>query len=404
MWEEALEKGFSVDESIIVCTNCFEDYAIKNFILNNDTGSSCTYCSISGDGSCSLELVLDHIMGCVRIEWGHPANEGLPYESREGGWQLGSVYDSQEMLESVGLEINNDVLYEMIMLSVNDDEWCERNPYSLSKDKILFYGWRDFSKFVTTEARYMFYDATPSTYDEHQHDEMNPVQILAALSKIVHDLDLIRSIEKTTAIHRVRIVDSNIVLSSVIDLGAPPLECATISNRMSPAGISMFYGAFDRQTAIEETYDSSMSSGKKAIVGTFYPVRDLFVLDLSRPFFVPSIFDKDAHVVRPLIKFFIEFMQNFTKPISRDDRSHVEYVPTQVVTEYFRHVFRSDVGIKLDGIMYPSSKLNGKSSVVLFAKSSQCVEKTSKYADEDILFLDGIEEAFMPENFDGLIG
>ena len=391
MWEEALEKGFSVDENIIVCTNCFEDYAIKEFIKNNNRGLSCSYCEANHEGSCSLEVVLEQIMYCISTEWGHPANEGLPYETKEGGWQ-GAVYDSWEVLDSVGLEINNDELQEKILSSLTDNEWCERNPYSLSEDKTLFYGWRDFSKFVTTEARYVFLGATPSTYDEHQHDEMHPVQILDALSRITKKLDLIRLIKKTTEIYRVRIVDLDATLTSAAELGAPQLEYATTPNRMSPAGISMFYGAFDSQTAIMETYSSSISSGKKAAVAKFYPTRDLTVLDLSKTFSVPSIFDSDAHAERPWIKFIIEFMGDFTKPISRDDRSHVEYVPTQIVTEYFRHIFRSDGNVKLDGIIYPSSKSSGNPAVVLFASSEQCVDKGSAYLEKAILFLDSVEE------------
>ncbi len=394
IWEEAQEKGFSVDENIIVCVDCFEDYAIKEFIKNNDTGLPCIYCGTNHKGTCSLEDVLEHIMYCIKTEWGHPANEGLAYETREGGWQ-GTVFDSWEMLESVGLEINNDKLHDIILSSLLDNEWCERNPYSLSEDKTLFYGWRDFSRFVTTEARYVFLNTTPSTYDEHQHDEMHPVQILEALSKITKELDLIRLIKKTHEIFRVRIVDRHIVLSLAADLGSPPFKYTTVPNRMSPAGISMFYGALDSKTTILETYDPSISSGKKAIVATFYPTRDLTVLDLSKSLYVPSIFESDAHTIRPWIKFIIEFMRDFTKPISRDDRSHVEYVPTQVVTEYFRHIFRTDHNLKLDGIIYPSSKSNGGSAVVLFANSEQCVDKALSYTDEAILFLDNVDEKIL---------
>lgn len=301
------------------------------------------------------------------------------------------------MLEDVGLEINSDKLQDEIMSSLMDDEWCERNPYSLSEDKTLFYGWRDFSKFVTTEARYVFLNATPSTYDEHQHDEMHPVQILEALSKITKELDLYSQIPKTTEIYRVRIVDSGITLSSAAELGTPPLEYAKVPNRMSPAGISMFYGAFDFNTAILETYDQSLSSRKNAVVGIFYPTRDLKILDLSKSQFVPSIFESKAHAVRPWIMFLIEFMQDFTKPISRDDRSHIEYVPTQVVTEYFRHIFRTDENVKLDGIIYPSSKSSGNTAMVLFASSEQCVEKASSYSDEAILFLDSVKTVELPK-------
>ena len=391
MWEEAQEKGFSVDEDIIVCTNCFEDDAIKAFIKDNDTGLPCSYCAQNPDGSSSLEIVLEHIIYCIHTEWGNPANEGIPYETREGGWQ-GSVYDSWAMFDSIGIKINSDKLQEEITSSLFNAEWCKRNPYSLSEDKILFYGWRDFSKFVTTEARYVFLKATPSQYDENQHDEMHPVQILDALSKITKQLNLIKPIKKEEKIYRVRIINDSVTLSSAIELGSPPLVHANVPNRMSPAGIPMFYGALDSETAISETFDSSNSAGKKAAVAVFYPARELVVLDLSEELYVPSLFDSAAHTIRPWIKFIIEFMVDFTKPISRDDRSHVEYVPTQIVTEYFRHIFRTDNNLKLDGIVYPSSKPKGKPAVVLFANSRQCADKAPSYSEETILFLDSVEE------------
>ena len=171
-WEEAQERGFSVDNGLCVCTNCFEDYGIKTFIEENDTGEPCYFCEFHGEYSCSLEAALGHIMMCIQTEWGHPANEGLPYETREGGWQ-GDVYDSWDMLDTTGIEINNYPLQECIYSSLMNDEWCKRNPYSLTKDRTLYYGWMGFSDFVKNKARYVFYKASNSNYDRYQHDEMN---------------------------------------------------------------------------------------------------------------------------------------------------------------------------------------------------------------------------------------
>jgi len=385
MWEKDQERGFGVDENIYVCTNCFDD-VIKKFIKNHAAGLSCSYCKANGKESCSLDVVLEHIMHCISIEWGNPNDEGVAYESREGGWQ-GAVYDSLEMLSDVELEINHDDLRDEIISSLENDEWCKRDPYLLSEDKTLFYGWQAFSKFVKTEVRYMFLRATPSTYDPHQYDEINPVKILDSLSKITKNLNLVRKIKTTEKIYRVRIVGLDVTLDTVSELGAPPLKYATIPNRMSPAGISMFYGAFDSKTAIDETYDQSISGLRKAVIATFYPTRDLTLLDLSKPFLIPSIFDSEINKDRSLIKFMIEFMVDFTKKIDRDDKSHVEYVPTQIVTEYFRHIFRID-GKQLDGIMYPSSRLTDGVAVVLFANNEQCVDVARTYSKESVLCLD----------------
>lgn len=379
--EEQEEGRFSVDQDIIVCVDCFENYAIKEFIKDNDTNMACSYCETENE-SCSLHVVMGHIMCCIHTVWSDPANV-LPYETREGGWQ-GNVYDSRDIIDSSGLETNNDKLREYIISSLSND-WCDKSPYSLSESETLLYGWKDFSKFVKTEAR----NANPSTYYKDNYD-MHPVQILEELSKITKKLNLIKPIKKTTEIYRVRIVKPDVTLALATELGSPPLDCATVSNRMSPAGISMFYGAFDDRTAILETYNSSISGSKK-VVAKFLPTRDLIVLDLSELPPVPCIFDSNTHAIRPLIMFITDFMEDFTKPISRDDKSHISYVPTQIVTEYFRHIFRTDDNLKLDGIMYPSSKQNDDRAVVLFADNKQCVEKASSYPDEAILFLDSIK-------------
>ncbi len=46
---------------------------------------------------------------------------------------------------------------------------------------------------------------------------------------------------------------------------------------------------------------------------------------------------------------------------------HIEYVPTQVVTEFLRTTKLPEV-VKLDGILYRSSRRDGGISLVLFAE------------------------------------
>jgi hypothetical protein len=47
-------------------------------------------------------------------------------------------------------------------------------------------------------------------------------------------------------------------------------------------------------------------------------------------------------------------------------REHIDYVPTQVVTEWFRTVFRHG-GTILDGIIHPSTQNPGGHSLLPFA-------------------------------------
>ena len=245
MEEEEEDRGFSLSEGVSVCSDCFGDYGIAEYINRNADTDECTYCEAAGQdvSACSLDTVKSHILHCIFREWGHPSDEGLPYESREGGWQVAPVYDSWELVDQLGLDCAYTNLAEDISSSFLCKEWCERDPYSLSMDKILSFGWRDFSRFVVHEARYVFFKAENTDYDVDQHDEMNPIDILDAVGEIVNKLELLKKLESGSKLHRVRIMNADESAHSAKELGAPPNEFATFANRMSPAGISMFYGA-----------------------------------------------------------------------------------------------------------------------------------------------------------------
>lgn len=375
--EEDDDRGFHADDSITVCTNCFDDIGIKKFIsTNGPLDGECDYCKDESGSTCDFETAMEHIIGSIHLEWSHPEQDGMSYNTREGGW-LGKVVDTWELFATINFEANNPNLTNLIYNSIIDDQWCQRDHRSLSDDQIYIYGWNSFAQFVLHEARYVFFKTVPSNYDVNQHDEMNPVAILESLSTMVKKLDLITSINVDQSFYRVRIVDQDISLTTADELGAPPTEYCKIANRMSPAGISMFYGSFSESTAIKETYDFDKSIEKKAVCGVFKPTKDLKVLDLTKIPKIPSLFEEEFHEARNAIIFLHDFLKDFTKPILRDDRIHIDYVPTQIVAEYFRHCFTTKNGEKLHGVIYPSSKDKGKSSIVLFANNSQCQDNNS---------------------------
>jgi hypothetical protein len=148
---------------------------------------------------------------------------------------------------------------------------------------------------------------------------------------------------------------------------------------MSPAGIVMTYVSEDKLTALHETADAV---GTYAI-GKFRVRRDIRILDLAALPPVPSLFDElpdslEYDPRRSLI-FLHRLAGDISRPIARDDRVHIEYVPTQVVTEYVRSAKIPDEG--LDGIRYRSSRRDGGMSLVLFADRLNVVGAgTEEYA------------------------
>ena len=77
------------------------------------------------------------------------------------------------------------------------------------------------------------------------------------------------------------------------------------------------------------------------------------------------------------MEFLHDFSKEVSRPIERDDRIHIEYLPTQAFTEYIRYRFKDDNGAPLDGIMFNSSILNAGKNVVLFCNK----EESSEYVD-----------------------
>ena len=151
---------------------------------------------------------------------------------------------------------------------------------------------------------------------------------------------------------------------------------------MSPAGIPVFYGALDRDTAIAETLAHAGAGGTASKVrvswGTFRTLDSMRVLDLTSLEPVPGFFSS-GRGSREALSFLRTFASEVARPIPQDGREHIEYVPTQVVAEYFRHVYEGADGSRIDGILYPSSVREGGTSCVLFVGAENCCD----FADWD---------------------
>lgn len=387
-----MEQGYNSDIGSYICPDCIQEDGIKAFIIENSTtsDSTCSYCNDTNIKTCNMGLVVGYIHDCIIKEWSDPAEE-LPYESAEGGYQ-GNVLDTHDLLWQVGVSVDDESILDDIAESIHQSHWTKNDYFSLAPDQTLSYGWKSFCQIVMSKSRNFFLSTSDESYDRKQHDEMNPIKILDTVASIIKDLTMLKEISTSEEIKRVRIVDEYREATTASDLGSPPLGFCKMANRMSPAGIPMFYGAFDLETSIKETYEPEPNLTKKAVVGNFYPCRNLNVIDLSLKFKIPTIFDQDQSF-RFEKRFLYDFIKDFTKPIERADRAHIDYVPTQIVTEYFRHILSKASSMKIDGVIYPSSKNKSHKAVVIFADNEQCVEKgiKSRYT-EDLLFLNNYEK------------
>jgi hypothetical protein len=251
------------------------------------------------------------------------------------------------------------------------EAWVEREFYRGTDSQRLTWGWKSFKAFTKNHARYFFLQA-----EDESDDELTPGDVLGSVSEMIRSKlageGLIKTVDASADLIRIRVDDQPQTAATAI--GTPKPEHARQSNRMSPAGIPMFYGAFDAVTAHAETFDPNVHAGKILSIGTFRPVRDLTVLDLADLPLVPSVFDGARQPLIHALRFLHDFAADISQPIARDGREHIEYVPTQIVTEYLRRVFRLPRNQRLDGIIYRSAKVAGANAFVLFCENEHCID------------------------------
>ena len=390
MMEEDARGWSSIDEAF-VCADCVSDRVIAEAIKDRASSTRCDYCEVERHEpfAAPVDVVLGLVCRGIYHEWA-PADEELPYETREGGFQ-GETVETYDLL--MDLEVtDNEALFDDLVSAIHNHLWCRRDYFRLSEHKQLAASWVAFQRIVKHETRYLFAIANEITEEQTYLREHAPAsETLAIIGGATTSAGLVEQVKAGTYYFRARISDSD-EYHTAAELGPPPVEAARFSSRMAPAGIPMFYGAVDTGTAVEEVRDPRKSGPCKVSVGRFQTQRDLLILDLSKQLILPSLFDDRRRGSRPSIMFLRGFVRDVARPIAKDGREHIEYVPTQIVTEYFRRCYKTTDGHRLDGIQYPSCRASGGVCCVLFADASNCSDVREKDGSKVWLWLtQGVE-------------
>jgi hypothetical protein len=63
-------------------------------------------------------------------------------------------------------------------------------------------------------------------------------------------------------------------------------------------------------------------------------------------------------------------VEEIRNPVKHDGREHIDYVPTQILTEYLQRSYRALDNRPLGGIIYKSAQRRRGRSIVIFASHS----------------------------------
>ena len=348
------ERGF-YHCSHLVCRDCIGNKSLKEHISKNGFMSTCHYCG-KRRKVVELEDLMDIIMSGIRFQYEDAENYIFDNE------YSCNTYTTDELIRwelSDELQIENEDLVHDICDTVCDRVWCEVDPYAERKYETELYSWHSFCDLVKYKMRYVFYKGKNVVKD---YDLSNPVDILETIDAYVQLLKLIKRVPVNTKIYRGRLHNKNEVLDNCNEFGPPPIEYAK-ANRMSAEGISLFYAAYDEETVLKEIDNDG---SENATIASFKVKRPLTVLDLSKlkNMKLPSIFDEKERRKRSSIIFLKSFAEEISKKV--DKLPSIEYIPTQIVTEYFRYVFKSEKYGDIDGIVYNSSQNEKGYCIVLF--------------------------------------
>jgi len=387
-WLEQQELGFNAPGWRHVCDECVADYALKHLVRSHAAEPTCDFCDRTSDKpiAADADTVLEHIGRSINLEWADPV--GLLIFDKEDDRWVGRVLDFEEVLaEEFMWPFANERFERFTVDAFSESQWTEVDPGGLNEAEALQFSWELFAETVKHKARFLF----ALLDEEGMSDEPGASlrrrgEMLIEIGNLVNKYDLITVFSAETPLFRARVHSSGQSYTTARDLGTPPADKARQS-RMSPAGIPMFYGAEEADGALAETVDWSRASGKIATIASFQARTEFRVVDLDRLNDVPSIFDHRpaARRDRPSLGFMHGFRREVSRPIERDDRIHIEYVPTQAVTEYFRHLFRDNEGRSVDGFAYESTRAPGRRNVPLFVDNDHCLER-----DEREPVLDGL--------------
>ena len=387
MYEEYSPIRIPISGRTFVCTCHFEDENLRKYIERHGIGGVCSFCE-KEEKVIDLANLIEHVKDTVYRYFGTLDDENIPLELfHEKSYGFGLVKEivseneqkhhidllqslpTSSLLQELDLTTDNDSLNESIESCFDmGQEWIRHNPMSFTEGQWVSYYWKSFCDTIKSRRRF--------TIDEYEFesdyygDTLSYKDVISRIFSAIKDAQMCITLHQGTRLYRSRTFDHKPQTLNFNDLTSAPYEYAK-QNRMSPAGISMFYSSLQAKTNIAELGPTD----GVIVTGRFTLKKDVRILDLTS---LPSQSYWGKGDIGEM-QFLRDFSKEVSRPIDQDDRIHIEYLPTQAFTEYIRYRFKDYDGSSLDGIMFNSSKPNAGKNVVLFCnqdESSEYVELT----------------------------
>ena len=336
-----------------VCKHCFNDIELKGFISSNSIEQGiCDYCKGSKTEIIELNELLDFFTEFFNIFQYDDNGEPLTYLINND-WKIFSNYDDTD---------SNRQIITDILKSIDSDI----NAYSVPvvykseiTDTINY--WEKLKEKLKWESRFL---TNLKDLEEHRWDYYFSQNTVYLTNK--------------DSLYRARIhLDNQKDTYKIGEMGYPD-KTKVSEGRANPAGIPYLYISKSEKTTLYETRVSYLD---EVSIGEF-KVKDGKTVSLVDFTKIPSAFSyntDNSDSIEDFAKSVLlkkRISEELSKPLRRYD-SVLEYIPTQFICEYIRHITGAD------GILFESSLHKGGQNIVLFSQDKvKCINVSSVKVQE----------------------
>lgn len=374
-----------------ICHDCLGDEFLATEVKDQGCPSRCEYCAKTREGI-SIEALANRVHGVLDKYFELIPNEppdgyGL-FLQRQGLWPPDGdpvatvIRDVTRLSEEIAEDLrellhqNHDYPWDFKdSLEVDNAYGCESFYKERDTDDTPFRSlWTQVQKEIRSRSRFF---------------SINAKELLDCIfgdlptHEAFDDRPVIREIgpsDEDRFVWRARVAQSTEQLKTILksptrEIGSPPSRwekggrISPPGGRMNAPGISVFYGAGDKDTCVDEVRPPV---GSHVVAARFEVLHTLRLLDLDaleRIYVEASYFDPEYAASRSQALFLQRLAREISRPVMPQDET-TEYLATQTMAEYLANQLQP----RLDGIIYRSSQTSDSgNNLVLFNHARRVV-------------------------------
>ncbi|CAH1387925.1 RES domain-containing protein [Candidatus Nitrotoga sp. M5] len=373
-----------------ICATCVSDAYLKAEIAKSSTlDQDCDYCESIGP-TIDMATLADRCDTVIEnfYEVSSLSDAVIIYERTPEGEYLAGVLDrivspQQEVVADL-VELLTDMWFEFD----SQEHHYGEEPWFVEKTKTaepLSNAWNEMERSLKHEARYlnpktarMLENMFGALHDDRTSESKGVVMELGADCEI-------------NTLYRARVFQTLEAMETALrhperHIGSPPSGVG-VAGRMNAKGVSVFYGATEKEIAISEVRPPV---GCHVVVGAFKPIRTLRLLDLHQLGSITlkptsSPFDPATAGEAARCAFMETLTQKMVMPVM-PELEEQGYLITQAIADFLS----THPKLVLDGIIFPSAQNTtvhkdapGR-NVVLFNKASMVLNADADYGADHV--------------------